>query len=87
MQFDLVMVFSFLERRIFPEIVKAIRSGGLLIYKTLTLEQLKLEGDPRDPAHLLASGELLRLAEGLQVLHYREEIAKKATAELVARKP
>ena len=82
MQFDVVMAFFFLDRKTFPEIVKAIRSGGLLIYKTLTLEQLKLEDGPRDPAHLLASGELLRLAEGLQVLHYREEIAKKATAEL-----
>jgi len=26
------------------------------------------------------------LAGGLQVLHYREEVAKKATAELVARR-
>ena len=86
MQFDLVMAFFYLDRKIFPEIVKAIRPGGLLIYKTLTLEQLKLEGGPKDPEHLLASGELLQLAEGLQVLHYREEIARKATAELVARK-
>jgi tellurite methyltransferase len=85
-RFDLVVAFFYLERKIFPEIVKAIRPGGLLVYKTLTLEQLKLEGGPKDPAHLLASGELLRLAAGLQVLHYREEIATKATAELVARR-
>lgn len=85
-QFDVVMAFFYLERKIFPEILKAIRPGGLLIYKTLTLEQLKLEDGPRDPAHLLASGELLRLAEGLRVLHYREEVAGKATAELVARR-
>ena len=71
-QFDLVMAFFYLERRIFPEIVKAIRPGGLLIYKTLTRAQLELPGGPKDPAHLLGEGELLRLAEGLQVLHYRE---------------
>ena len=85
-QFDVVMAFFYLERRIFPEILKAIRPGGLLIYKTLTLEQMNLPGGPKDPRHLLASGELLRLAEGLRVLHYREEVAEKATAELVARK-
>ena len=75
-----------MERGIFPEIVKAIRPGGLLIYKTLTRAQLDLPGGPKDPAYLLAEGELLRLAEGLQVLHYREQIAEKATAEFVGRK-
>ena len=85
-QFDVVMAFFYLERKIFPEIVKAIRPGGLLLYKTLTMEQMKLGGGPKDPAHLLETGELLRLAHGLQVLHYREEVAEKATAELVARK-
>jgi tellurite methyltransferase len=85
-QFDLVVGFFYLERRIFPEIVKAIRPGGLLIYKTLTRAQLELPGGPKDPAYLLEEGELLRLVGDLQVLHYREQIADKATAELVARK-
>lgn len=85
MQFDLVMVFFYLERAIFPEIVKAIRPGGILIYKTLIRSQLASEG-PKEPAYLLEDGELPRLAESLEVLHYREQIAKKATAELVARK-
>ena len=87
MQFDVVMAFFYLDRRIFPEIVKTVRPGGLLIYKTLTRAQLELPGGPKDPAHLLEEGELLRLADGLQILHYREEVAEKATAELVARKP
>jgi 2-polyprenyl-3-methyl-5-hydroxy-6-metoxy-1,4-benzoquinol methylase len=85
-RFDVVMAFFYLDRQIFPEIVKAVKPGGLLIYKTLTVEQLKLAGGPKDRAHLLEPGELLRLAGGLQVLHYREEVAKKATAELVARR-
>ncbi len=85
-QFDLVMGFFYLERRIFPEVVKAIRPGGLLIYKTLSRAQPELPRRLKDPAYLLGKGELLRLADGLQVLHYREQIAEKATAELVARK-
>ena len=84
--FDLVMAFFYLDRKIFPEIVKAIAPAGLLIYKTLTRVQLALPNGPKDPAHLVEEGELPRLAEGLEVLHYREQIAKKATAELVARK-
>ncbi|MFZ3262835.1 MAG: class I SAM-dependent methyltransferase [Terriglobales bacterium] len=85
-QFDVVMAFFYLDRKIFPEIVKSIRPGGLLAYKTLTIAQLELAGGPKDPAHLLEKDELLRLADGLEVLHYREEVAKKATAELIARK-
>jgi len=84
--FEVVMVFFYLERKIFSEIVKAVRPGGLLVYKSVTLAQLKLPGGPKDPAYLLQPGELVRLADGLQVLHYREEVAQKATAELVARK-
>jgi tellurite methyltransferase len=84
--FEVVMAFFYLEREIFSEMVKAVRTGGLLVYKTYTLAQAKLATGPKDPAHLLAPGELLHLADGLTILHYQEEVAEKATAELVARK-
>lgn len=85
--FEVVMAFFYLERNIFSEMVKAVRPGGLLVYKTLTSAQAKLPtGGPKTPAHLLNPGELLQMADGLQVLHYSEEVAEKATAELVARK-
>jgi len=85
-QFEVVMAFFYLERKIFSEMVKVVRPGGLLVYKTHTLAQAKMTGGPKNPAHLLEPGELLQLARGLCVLHYQEEAAKKATAELVARK-
>jgi tellurite methyltransferase len=85
-QFDVVMGFFYLEREIFPEIVKAVRQGGVLLYKTYTTDQLKLPGGPKDASHLLAPGELLRLVSGMRVLHYCETVAEKATAEIVARK-
>jgi SAM-dependent methyltransferase len=84
--FEVVMAFFYLDRKVFSEIVRAVRPGGLLIYKTHTLAQAQLPGGPKNPAHLLEPGELLQLASGLRVLHYQERVAKKATAELVARK-
>ena len=108
--FNMVMAFFYLERRIFSEMLKAVRPGGLLVYKTYTRAQAKLAGGPKNPAYLLEPGELLRLGNayggvtgasrvqpggdarfstsgnGLRVLHYCEETAEKATAELVARK-
>ncbi len=35
-QYELIAVFCFLQRKIFPELVKALKSGGLLIYKSYT---------------------------------------------------
>src|SRR5271157_4582265 len=59
--FEVVMAFFYLERAIFPEMVKAVRPGGLLLYKTHTLAQAKLAGGPKNPAHLLEPGELSQL--------------------------
>jgi SAM-dependent methyltransferase len=84
--FDVVMVFFHLERKIFSQLLHAIRTGGLLVYKTYTLAQAKLESGPKNPAHLLKPDELPQLAADLRVLHYREDISERATAELVARK-
>ncbi|MGA7558494.1 MAG: class I SAM-dependent methyltransferase [Terriglobales bacterium] len=84
--FDVAMTFFYLQRNIFPEIIKAIRPGGLLLYKTYTSAQAKLARGPQNPAHLLEPDELLQLAHELRVLHYREVVAENATAELVARK-
>ena len=84
--FELVMAFFYLERRIFSEMLKAMRPGALLLYKTYTVAQAKLAGGPKNPEYLLEPGELLRPADGLSVLHYREETAETATAELVARR-
>jgi tellurite methyltransferase len=95
--FDLVMVFYYLEREIFPEILSALRPGGLLIYKTHMRPspsgvpsdvpaQTNLTQRPKNPAYLLAPGELLRLVDGMRIVHYREDLATRPTAELVAEK-
>jgi tellurite methyltransferase len=84
--FDVVMAFFFLKREILSELVTAVRPGGLLVYKTYTRAQAELPSGPKDTAHLLEPGELLKLASGLNVLYYREDVVEKTTAELVARR-
>jgi tellurite methyltransferase len=85
-RYHLILVFFYLERAIFPELRKALCPGGLLIYKTYTLEQRKFQGGPRHPLHLLKENELLRAFSGFQVLYYAESIRERGVAELVARK-
>ena len=86
-KYDLILVFFFLQRELFPALAAALKPGGLLIYKTYTTEQLRLSGGPRHPRFLLQPGELQSAFPSLQLLHYRESLTNKATAELVARKP
>src|SRR5690348_3468656 len=44
-QYDLVVVFFFLQRELFPALAAAIKPGGHLIYKTYTTEQQRLSGE------------------------------------------
>jgi tellurite methyltransferase len=83
---DLVLVFFYLQRALFPELLKTLRPGGVLIYKTYTQLQRKFGGGPTHPMHLLKPNELLRAFSGLQILHYQETIRDRGTAELVGMK-
>jgi tellurite methyltransferase len=88
-RFDLVMVFFYLDRSILSEIVKSLRPGGLLIYKTNAVTPAPQMGQSANPTYLLKAGELLQLLKpvaGMRVLHHREDTSQKPTAELVAQK-
>jgi tellurite methyltransferase len=85
-QYDLITVFYFLRRELFPAIARSLKPGGTLIYRTYTLDRIKLPGGPSDPKYLLEPNELLHAFSGMRVLHYHEMLAGKAAAELVARK-
>src|SRR5215472_3690493 len=48
-QYDLVLVFFFLRRELFPAILAALRPEGLLIYKTYTTGSYSSAADPAIP--------------------------------------
>jgi tellurite methyltransferase len=84
--FELVLCFNYLERQLFPAIERALRSGGMLLYETMTVAQLAFAGGPRNPEHLLSPNELRAAFENLEILFYREFAAGKGIASLLARK-
>ena len=85
-QFDLVLVFFYLQRELLPALISVLKPGGLLIYKTYTTEQQKFAGGPSHPMFLLQPNELLHAFQSLRILHYHETVAEKGVAELVGRK-
>lgn len=85
--FDLIVVMRYLHRPLFPALKRALRPGGLLVYKTFTTDHLRFDAPPRNPLFLLEPGELLREFAAWRVLRYEEEWRGRGTAALLARKP
>ena len=84
--YDVILVFFFLRREMFGELVKALNPGGLLIFKGYTREQAKFGGGPTNPEYLFEENELLDSFRELRVLHYAELIRGCGMAELVGRR-
>ena len=90
-KYDLIVNINYLNRRFYPQIKEALKSGGILIYETFIVAH----GDFRNPANpefLLRKNELLHTFIGLDTIYYEErnEInlrgEKIRVASLVARK-
>ncbi len=70
--FGAVVVTYYLHRPLFPSLIAALEPGGTLIYETFGLGNERF-GRPRNPDHLLKSGELLEAVHGkLRVIAYED---------------
>jgi FolB domain-containing protein len=91
--FQLIVVFFYLYRPLFPNILKALAPGGFLIYETFLLDNHLKHNHPRRKEFCLSHNELLDLTQELRVLHYDEglhgespESPSHFTARLLAQK-
>jgi len=85
--FDVILCIQYLQRSLFPQISHALRTGGVLLFETFTRAQLDFASGPRNPEHLLETGELHGAFPQLRVLFYRELRAGQGIASLLAQKP
>lgn len=85
-QYDLITVFYFLRRDLFPALTTALKPGGVLIYKTYTTARRDFGNGPGDRRYLLEPNELRKAFSSLHVLHYEETTEAKSAAALVARR-
>jgi tellurite methyltransferase len=70
--YDVIVVSYFLDRDIIPDLIQALKPGGLIYYQTFIRRRVSDRG-PRREVFRLDDQELLNLFSGLQVLFYREE--------------
>lgn len=70
--FDLIAVFYYLQRDLVPQIVRALKPGGILVYETFLMDNHERFNHPRRREFCLNHNELLSLFRELRVLAYRE---------------
>ena len=77
-QFAGVLVVNYLHRPLMDLLLDALGTGGVLIYETFARGN-EAFSRPRNPDHLLKSGELLQIVSGrMQVVAYEHGIQKKS---------
>ncbi len=69
-RFAAVIVVNYLWRLLFPDLIQALATDGVLLYDTFARGNERF-ASPRNPEHLLRAGELLNMARGaLTVIAY-----------------
>jgi hypothetical protein len=89
--YDLITCFYYTQRDLIPQIKEGLRKGGMVMFETYSIDQLKYGKDapgPKNPAYLLKHNELLDSFREFRILYYREgEIAEnKSVVSLIAQK-
>lgn len=87
-RFGFVLVTFFLDRAVLPWLPKILAPGGLLLYRTYTVDNEKLGNPrgPRSPEFLFHSQELLDTYRDMKILHYNETVVEKGVVELIAQR-
>jgi len=85
--YDVIICFRYLQRSLIPQIKEGLRRGGMVVYETFTVEQVRF-GKPSNPEYLLKYNELLHLFLDFRCRFYQEGILEtgKAMARLIAEK-
>lgn len=89
--FDLICVFYYLQRDLFPAIRAGLKPGGTIV-AAIHLNDGKADAKPRNPDFLLEPNELKELFADWEITYYRESESDEGghhhdTAFLIAKKP
>lgn len=92
--YDLILVFFYLYRPLFPRLIQALKPGGMIVYETFLIDNHVRYHHPRRKEFCLKHNELLRLLPGLRILYYEEgshvdrpHEEPSITARILAHKP
>ena len=79
-QFDLITKFYYYEPSIFPQIINALKPGGIFILEQFSIDHLKYRETsrfgPRNPDYLIKPNELLEHFKSLRILYYEDTVVE-----------
>lgn len=86
--YDVMLNIDYLQRSLVPQIKRGLKKGGVVVFETATIDQLKnVKGQAIPVDFLLKPGELKQLFRDFEILVYREtNDGKMAKASMIARK-
>ena len=70
--YDVIIVFFYLYRPLFPQLIQGLKSGGVIMYETFLLDNHIHRQHPRRKEFCLKTNELLTFFQGFRILHYDE---------------
>ena len=92
-QYDLVLMTRYLNRELWPHLIKALKPGGLFVFRSFHTDLHHLRPD-FELSHMLQPGELLLAFEGLEIVAYEErrlppggQDNEDCTASIIVRRP
>jgi len=85
--YEVIICFNYLQRSLIPQIKDGLRKGGVVVYETFIVDQVRF-GKPKNPDYLLRHNELLNVFRDFRCLRYREGVVegRKAVAGIIAEK-
>jgi SAM-dependent methyltransferase len=86
---EVVTVFRYLHRPLFPALARAVAPGGFLVYETFHRRNRETGRRPHSPDHLLETGELAAAFPDFEILVFRDvwEREGRYFSSLLARRP
>lgn len=88
-RYDLIVCFYYLQRDLIPQMCKALRPAGVIVYETFLIDQHLRTGHPRRQEYCFEHNELLDFFRPFRVLFYHEGEIEGGTwaARIIAQKP
>ena len=85
--YDVILCTYYLQRNLFPQMIKALKPGGMVLVETYTMEHLKYRAHFK-PQYLLQPNELLNHFTDLTILQYQvRDDGQAVYASILAQKP
>jgi tellurite methyltransferase len=86
--YDIICVFRYLQRSLFPALQNALAPDGFMVYETFHESNLLTGQKPTNPQHLLKTGELAHAFANLQIRIGQDAVAREGRffSHLLARR-